>query len=735
MRMIQSFFQFFQSAWRGKSFGILALVFSAFFLGTHSAFAADGTTSAQEAFASMAVLLIHGIVYISWMIIGLLGDLLSNDIVMHPNVVPTLKLFWTVFRNLINMGFVAVLLFTAIKTIFDFGGDGKAWKKDLTNVAGALVMVNFSWLMVTVLIDASSVLTNYAFAFSDTINSKISVNYACGDATGQSCTTAVYSMKFNKEPKRPAVDKAKVDTTKTMPMDFRNFIFIKPLGTTVEKDTDAIAKRNNIDPVKAATYSCGDASGKFDTCKSLTDYLKYREESASLVLTVASMSELQKNGPFVSNRTIVPLIAHNLLPLESFILRDADTKSFSSLFLDILFSLIMSIIAAIAFVVLFVILIMRVAVLWLALMASPFIVFYFFDVFKMKEKVKKHVDSVIHMAFLPAIFGFVLSVGFTLINTLGYSSSTLAWQNQEIQLTSGSLLSSTHPLFAIILYALVIAMFWSAIMWALKGNEFTKGITDKVQKTVGGGAKWLAKRPLYMDWIPTVSGGVSGKTDMDSLFKGAKQRAAAALGDGEAEQLKRKMDGFQLKNKEAQKYVVEVREGKKDLEAVQKAFITADHNPDNSDYIKAMKTHLEKETWYGKLTGPEKANIMMGITEKIAADTNQSHILTDGRKGELLDKFNHAAGGMEKAVEGFNAAIKKLEKIKFPNDITGTEHELTDTQKTEIHGLFYAAGITKVSKEEDIKKVLQASGEKTLEKAIKWLKDNPTKALDESKKP
>lgn len=727
MRMIQSFFQFFQSAWRGKSFGILALVFSVFFLGTHSAFAADGTTSAQEAFASMAVLLIHGIVYISWMIIGLLGDLLSNDIVMHPNVVPTLKLFWTVFRNLINMGFVAVLLFTAIKTIFDFGGDGKAWKKDLTSVAGALVLVNFSWLMVTVLIDASSVLTNYAFAFSDTINSKISVNYACDDATGQSCTTAVYSMKFNKDPKRPLKDTTAVATssaTKTTPMDFRNFIFLKPYNNGV-KDED-IAKRNNVDPTKFANYDCGKING--EKCKDLKEFLKYREESASLVLTVASMSELQKNGPFVSNRTIVPLIAHNLLPLESFILRDADTKSFSSLFLDILFSLIMSIIAAIAFVVLFVILIMRVAVLWLALMASPFIVFYFFDVFKMKEKVKKHVDSVIHMAFLPAIFGFVLSVGFTLINTLGYSSSTLAWQNQEIQLTSGSLLSSTHPLFAIILYALVIAMFWSAIMWALKGNEFTKGITDKVQKTVGGGAKWLAKRPLYMDWIPTVSGGVSGKTDMDSLFKGAKQRAAAALGDGEAEQLKRKMDGFQLKNKEAQKYVVEVREGKKDLEAVQKAFITADHNPDNSDYIKAMKTHLEKETWYGKLTGPEKANIMMGITEKIAADTNQSHILTDGRKGELLDKFNHAAGGMEKAVEGFKVATKNLEKIKFPNDTTGTEHKLTDAQKTEIQGLFYDANITTVEKEGDIKKVLQASGATTLEDAIKWLREKPIEA-------
>ncbi|MDB5194816.1 MAG: seg, partial [Parcubacteria group bacterium] len=62
---------------------------------------------------------------------------------------------WTVMRDLANMGFIFVLLYTAIMTIF---GQGK-YKETITKMVVAALLINFSLFITKAIIDASNVLS------------------------------------------------------------------------------------------------------------------------------------------------------------------------------------------------------------------------------------------------------------------------------------------------------------------------------------------------------------------------------------------------------------------------------------------------------------------------------------------------------------------------------------------------------------------------------------------------
>jgi hypothetical protein len=70
---------------------------------------------------------------------------------------------WTVVRDLANMGFIFVLLYTSIMTIF---GEDK-WKETIKNIVIAALLINFSLLITRAVIDASNVL---ALLFYDAIS-------------------------------------------------------------------------------------------------------------------------------------------------------------------------------------------------------------------------------------------------------------------------------------------------------------------------------------------------------------------------------------------------------------------------------------------------------------------------------------------------------------------------------------------------------------------------------------
>jgi hypothetical protein len=79
------------------------------------------------------------------------------------NDIDGINIAWTVIRDIINISFIFMILYAAISTILDLGGN---WKKTVKNVVIAAVLINFSLFFTKVIIDASNII---ALALHDTM--------------------------------------------------------------------------------------------------------------------------------------------------------------------------------------------------------------------------------------------------------------------------------------------------------------------------------------------------------------------------------------------------------------------------------------------------------------------------------------------------------------------------------------------------------------------------------------
>lgn len=94
--------------------------------------------------------------------LGIAGGLLdiainfsTNTLGQYPELVDTARVAWKIFRDLINISFIFILLFTSIQTILGLGD----YKKVVRNVVIAALLINFSFFFTSVAIDASNILT------------------------------------------------------------------------------------------------------------------------------------------------------------------------------------------------------------------------------------------------------------------------------------------------------------------------------------------------------------------------------------------------------------------------------------------------------------------------------------------------------------------------------------------------------------------------------------------------
>ena len=527
-------------------------------------------------FTEIIVLMLHFIVYLSWLVIGLMGDLLSNDIVMDPRIVPLMQMLWTLVRNLVNMTFVAVLLYIAFKTIFNVGNDGMSEiKENLQPMILAMVLVNFSFLGMKVLIDASSVATNAAFSLSN-IFKEGTVFKGCTKNDGDNELTcdiseiyaihfkvnttakndASYKKKNCSDPVRSANDEFCNNSNKNA--SFSNMIFVLPynkiminggkmsIAMALNDDVEELAKMNfskkfqketdSGEPVsydinkaeavcfyhesnkkdgKDATSTHGSRASTAQKCM-LKDYLQEQYDQSMIVL----VKKPYLVDSLISNRTIVPMISTNLLSLESLLFRTDNEQNWAALILNILFSFTMAIALLISFIAMFIVLVVRVAVLWIAFILSPLVVFVFFDFFGFKAKLQEALGQVIAHAFVPALLGLVLSVTFILVGQLHYQTAAFSGSLVgETVVLGSSVLGSTSPIFSFFLQILIIVFMWVGVFSALKMSTITNGIISTIDTKVRDIARKVATAPLYMNFMPMSSGGKHGKVGFDNYMK------------------------------------------------------------------------------------------------------------------------------------------------------------------------------------------------------------------------
>jgi hypothetical protein len=121
------------------------------------------------------------LVYLSGMILNWSMDYSVVHMQIHYGEAG-LDTIWSVLRDLANMGFIFILLYTAILTIFGQSN----WQKTIRNVVIVALLINFSLFITKAVIDASNVL---ALLFYNAI--------APGVSTGAAATTGIASSFMN----------------------------------------------------------------------------------------------------------------------------------------------------------------------------------------------------------------------------------------------------------------------------------------------------------------------------------------------------------------------------------------------------------------------------------------------------------------------------------------------------------------------------------------------------------
>ena len=107
-----------------------------------------------------------------WPVLLLMGPLLDNSLIYGPGIEDRLFDIWVQFRNLTNL-IIAILLIGV--TLYNLLGIGEGGTYELKSffkkMVIALVAINFSFFGARLILDASNVVTTFAFSLPNTVQS------------------------------------------------------------------------------------------------------------------------------------------------------------------------------------------------------------------------------------------------------------------------------------------------------------------------------------------------------------------------------------------------------------------------------------------------------------------------------------------------------------------------------------------------------------------------------------
>ncbi len=387
-------------------------------------------------------MLLRGLSSIFWPILLLIGSLLDNSLIFGGSMEERLLSAWVEIRNLVNIIFVLILVAIALYNVLGLGQDGGplplGYKAIMPKFLLALIVVNFSFTAVKVILDASNIVTGAVFALPE----------------------------------------------KT----------ISDSSPAHRMEVDICGKRANQVPVYKKW--CDD-TGKFNA------------EAKSY------FNRLDRN-----NISVVYAIRYGKANQLNFI-RDG-IKDIGQLGFNIIFNTVLFIVYTVGYLALFIVLATRLVVIWLALVMSP--LYALSLVLPSLSELSGGAGDISKMfvktVIAPIIIGLSLSVGYIMLDAL--SSDTVA----DPLLVSTNLTAldpNALPTDINTLQELLIAIGSVVIIWkgtfAGTSGTFAEGITNGIKGQVEGFGGFLAKLPLYAQWIPigSVTGNAGDKGSLKDM--------------------------------------------------------------------------------------------------------------------------------------------------------------------------------------------------------------------------
>lgn len=511
--------------------GILLLVVTLIAYDVDIAFAQDTDSSSDKSKPSFEKVVIEVastvVKYMSMLIfivLSFIGKLLDNSFIFKEELATMLRTIWLVVRNLTNVGFAIILLGAAFYIVIFGGGEGTVnVKSALPRFVLGLVLVNFSWLGCSIILDVSSVLTSTIFSIPQTVQTE---EMKC------------FSMIPGEEERKPddCYDIAYID--------------INPEKKDAKKGTAGSSSTSDTEKTGASTQGSSStppssdggnqgttgSQGNSGNKKSQPGLFKEvdprakkgNEKPAERAIQVGDSIEVGyaklKTQDFGASNAAM-ILAVNMGAIEHLTLASKNLKGkWSTLNINAIFSLFMIVMICVPLFALWIVLLARMVVLWLSMAFMPLaflgLVIQGRITTALTEGMPDLVDQFIKNAFLPVYVAAPFSVGFLMLNAgLQMSYKTYQSYGGQTYVTINPTIAGIGDTEMILWYLAVAAIIWAGVFTALKGNAITENIVGGIQQTTQGWAKTAASSIKYAPLIPIYKPGAKegDKKEMYSL--------------------------------------------------------------------------------------------------------------------------------------------------------------------------------------------------------------------------
>ncbi|MBD3156292.1 hypothetical protein GF369_00530 [Candidatus Peregrinibacteria bacterium] len=395
---------------------------------------------------------------ILWPIFLAIGGLLNNDILFGYGMEERLLEVWVQMRNIVNVGFVIILLGVALFNVLAVKPDSEyAIKTFLPKFAIALIAVNFSYIAMKVVLDVTNVATTAVFTLPSTIS------------------TGVNPQILECEENKKAEDCTVKDKDIVKKICTAYYGNEKEFEKKFSEQT-ADAKRPVLCTLEGGSYTLQDAGKKF--------FARYNSRNAGLVMAIQFMNVLDVDKVSASA-----------------------SKDLTSLAFNLLFSVILYIVYGAAYLALFVVLLARLVALWLFIALSPFIAIALVVPNLIPSAGGELQNKFFKNAFAPFLMGVPLTIGYVILDAFKNTGTKnniefgTAFNMVQVEASGISDLQSMIIAFA------AVAVVWIGVFAAAEGTiaeRFTEGIKGKVG-AMGRGATNLLKL------VPIIPAGQGGK--------------------------------------------------------------------------------------------------------------------------------------------------------------------------------------------------------------------------------
>ena len=451
---------------------VVALVLVPFVAHAQASVATETTTAINSTLNSITAMLAMFLKFLQtllWPIMLMIGGLLNNDILFGAGMEDRLLDIWVHVRNFVNIGFVIVLLGIAIYNVSGMAEDNYSLKAFLPKFAIALILVNFSFMAMKVIVDVTNVVTVAIFTLPSSIaitdgdaNKKLAVgdtpevhDKICANMYGGAANLVAQQKKL------------------TTQSDVEEKFYCKPLE--------------------------GNSKKLEFTTKGEDFFRRFSANNASLILAVQMMNVIDADK-------------------VSTALQAKDAK-ISDLGFNILFSVVLYLVYGSAYVALFVVLLVRLVVLWLFIPLSPVIAFTWVmpnllgdSAGGLQEKFIKHVLVPIKIA-IPMTLGYLILESFRAIKfTEGVEVSAFVQNAANMKLP----VSGLSDVQSMIIAFAAVAVVWIGVFEAAN-DTLAAGVTNFIKDKVTGLGKAAVSVAKYTPLIPTGRGGA--KASLDTMGK------------------------------------------------------------------------------------------------------------------------------------------------------------------------------------------------------------------------